>query len=64
MACFQIKATLDNGATVLFGVQAKDDDAARFAALASLSGFMHAVAGVQVLELSADRWLTRSGGAP
>lgn len=64
MACFQIRATLDNGATVLFGVQAKDADAARCAAAASLSPFPHAVDGLQVLELSADRWLTRSGGAP
>jgi hypothetical protein len=59
MACFQIKATLGNGATVLFGVQAKDGDSARCAALASLSRFMHAVAGLQVLELAGDRWLTR-----
>ena len=64
MACFQIKATLANGATVLFGVQAKDGELALAAATASLSCYQHAVAGVQVLELSAGRRLTRSGGAP
>ena len=64
MACFQIKATLANGATVLFGVQAKDTEAAQSAGRASLAHYPHQVSELQVLELGADRRLTRSGGAP
>ena len=55
MACFQIRATLFNGATVMFGVQAKDEDAARAAGRASLAHYPHQVSELTVLELSGDR---------